>query len=170
MCRHVIGIAGALVRTDPCILNALVILSRPMPSHNSLGDLHEEHVFDVPLREVSGICLRRGPNRRMSLIAVGDRAANRVQPGVYRHLSPSLKTPPQASPCGRDPAGPNSISAAGSLLCHQKVTAGQQSDTFAARPFRMRPRFREIVVSFHDQLHTSDGFRRFEIEQLDPRR
>ena len=43
------------------VLNALVILSRPMPSHNSLGDLHEEHVFDVPLREVSGICLRRGP-------------------------------------------------------------------------------------------------------------
>ena len=46
-----------------------------MPSHNFLGDLHVEHVFDVPLREVSGICLRRGANHRMSLIAVGDRAA-----------------------------------------------------------------------------------------------
>ena len=46
-----------------------------MPSHDSLGELHVEHVFDVPLREVSGICLRRGHNRRMSLIAVGDRAA-----------------------------------------------------------------------------------------------
>jgi hypothetical protein len=32
-------------------------------------------VVDVPLREVSGICLRRGPNGRMSLIAVGDRVA-----------------------------------------------------------------------------------------------
>jgi hypothetical protein len=46
-----------------------------MPSRDSLGDLHVEHVFDVPLREVSGICLRRGDNHRMSLIAVGDRAA-----------------------------------------------------------------------------------------------
>ena len=32
-------------------------------------------VIDVPLHEVSGICLRRGRNGRMSLIAVGDRMA-----------------------------------------------------------------------------------------------
>jgi hypothetical protein len=32
-------------------------------------------VIDVPLHEVSGICLRRGRNGRMHLIAVGDRAA-----------------------------------------------------------------------------------------------
>ena len=32
-------------------------------------------VVDVPLREVSGICLRRSRNGRMSLIAVGDRVA-----------------------------------------------------------------------------------------------
>jgi hypothetical protein len=32
-------------------------------------------VVDVPLREVSGICLRRGRSGRMFLIAVGDRAA-----------------------------------------------------------------------------------------------
>ena len=32
-------------------------------------------VVDVPLREVSGICLRRGRNGRMFLIAVGDRVA-----------------------------------------------------------------------------------------------
>src|SRR5262245_39992434 len=32
-------------------------------------------VVDVPLREVSGICLRRGRNGRMVLIAVGDRVA-----------------------------------------------------------------------------------------------
>jgi hypothetical protein len=32
-------------------------------------------VVDVPLREVSGICLRRGRNGRMSLFAVGDRVA-----------------------------------------------------------------------------------------------
>jgi hypothetical protein len=32
-------------------------------------------VVDVPLREVSGICLRRGRNGRMSVIAVGDRVA-----------------------------------------------------------------------------------------------
>ena len=30
-------------------------------------------VVDAPLHEVSGICLRRGRNGRMSLIAVGDR-------------------------------------------------------------------------------------------------
>ena len=32
-------------------------------------------VVDVPLHEVSGICLRRGRNGRMYLIAVGDRVA-----------------------------------------------------------------------------------------------
>jgi len=32
-------------------------------------------MVDVPLREVSGICLRRGRNGRMFLIAVGDRVA-----------------------------------------------------------------------------------------------
>ncbi len=32
-------------------------------------------VIDVPLHEVSGICLRRGRNGRMHLIAVGDRMA-----------------------------------------------------------------------------------------------
>ena len=30
---------------------------------------------DVPLREVSGICLRRGPNGTMQVVAIGDRAA-----------------------------------------------------------------------------------------------
>jgi hypothetical protein len=39
------------------------------------GRLRVHRVVDVPLREVSGICLRRGPNRQMSLIAVGDQAA-----------------------------------------------------------------------------------------------
>jgi hypothetical protein len=37
--------------------------------------LRGQRVVDVPLREVSGICLRRGRNRQMSLIAVGDRVA-----------------------------------------------------------------------------------------------
>ena len=37
--------------------------------------LRVHRVVDVPLREVSGICLRRSRNGRMSLIAVGDRAA-----------------------------------------------------------------------------------------------
>ena len=41
----------------------------------SIQNLHAVHVFDVPLREVSGICLRRGRKGKMSLIAVGDRAA-----------------------------------------------------------------------------------------------
>lgn len=39
------------------------------------NELHVRRVVDVPLREVSGICLRRGRNGRMSLIAVGDRVA-----------------------------------------------------------------------------------------------
>lgn len=58
---------------DSCEIDALALPA--MPSHDSLGDLRVEHVFDVPLREVSGICLRRGDSHRMSLIAVGDRAA-----------------------------------------------------------------------------------------------
>jgi hypothetical protein len=38
------------------------------------GRLRVHRVVDVPLREVSGICLRRGRSR-MALIAIGDRAA-----------------------------------------------------------------------------------------------
>jgi hypothetical protein len=37
--------------------------------------LRMRRVVDVPLREVSGICLRRGRKGRMSLIAVGDRVS-----------------------------------------------------------------------------------------------
>ena len=37
--------------------------------------LRVRRVVDVPLSEVSGICLRRGRNGRMFLIAVGDRVA-----------------------------------------------------------------------------------------------
>jgi hypothetical protein len=37
--------------------------------------LRVRRVVHVPLREVSGICLRRGRNDRMFLIAIGDRAA-----------------------------------------------------------------------------------------------
>jgi hypothetical protein len=39
------------------------------------NELQVLRVLDVPLREVSGICLRRSRNGRMSLIAVGDRIA-----------------------------------------------------------------------------------------------
>ena len=37
--------------------------------------LRVRRVVDVPLREVSGICLRRSRNGQMFLIAVGDRVA-----------------------------------------------------------------------------------------------
>jgi hypothetical protein len=37
--------------------------------------LRVRRVVNVPLREVSGICLRRSRSGRMSLIAVGDRVA-----------------------------------------------------------------------------------------------
>jgi hypothetical protein len=37
--------------------------------------LRVRRVVDVPLREVSGICLRRSRNGRKFLIAVGDRVA-----------------------------------------------------------------------------------------------
>ena len=40
--------------------------------------LRVERVADVPLREVSGICLRRGRDRKMSLVAIGDHAAHRA--------------------------------------------------------------------------------------------
>jgi hypothetical protein len=39
------------------------------------NELHVRRVVDVPLREVSGICLSRSRNGRMSLMAVGDHAA-----------------------------------------------------------------------------------------------
>jgi hypothetical protein len=39
------------------------------------GRLRVCRVVDVPLREVSGICLQRGPRGRMSLLAIGDRKA-----------------------------------------------------------------------------------------------
>jgi hypothetical protein len=37
--------------------------------------LRVRRVVEVPLQEVSGICLRRSPNGRVYLIAVGDRLA-----------------------------------------------------------------------------------------------
>ena len=37
--------------------------------------LRAYRVVDVPLREVSGICLRRGPANELTLLAIGDRAA-----------------------------------------------------------------------------------------------
>jgi hypothetical protein len=40
------------------------------------GRLRVCRVVDVPLQEVSAICLRRDRNHRTSLIAVGDRLAN----------------------------------------------------------------------------------------------
>src|SRR3974390_3274849 len=42
---------------------------------SSKNRLRVRHMIDVPLREVSGICLRRSRSGRMFLIAVGDRAA-----------------------------------------------------------------------------------------------
>jgi len=39
------------------------------------NQLRVRRVVDVPLREVSGICLHRSRNGRKSLIAVGDRVA-----------------------------------------------------------------------------------------------
>jgi hypothetical protein len=42
---------------------------------SSKNRLRVNRVVDVPLREVSGICLRRGQNGQMFLIAVGDRVA-----------------------------------------------------------------------------------------------
>ena len=47
----------------------------PMVKNKNKSRLRVRRVVHVPLREVSGICLRRSGNGRMSLIAVGDRAA-----------------------------------------------------------------------------------------------
>src|SRR5262249_1487842 len=48
-----------------------------MAKNGKLGKnrLRVRRVVHVPLREVSGICLRRARNGQMSLIAVGDRVA-----------------------------------------------------------------------------------------------
>ena len=45
---------------------------------NNKNQLRVRRVVDVPLREVSGICLRRSRSGRMILIAVGDRLARMV--------------------------------------------------------------------------------------------
>src|SRR5262245_16056438 len=47
----------------------------PGNGKSNKNPLRVSRVVDVPLREVSGICLRRGRNGRMFLIAVGDRVA-----------------------------------------------------------------------------------------------
>ena len=47
----------------------------PVVENGKSNRLRVRRVVDVPLREVSGICLRRGRNGRMFLIAVGDRVA-----------------------------------------------------------------------------------------------
>jgi hypothetical protein len=43
--------------------------------HKTEEILRAYRMLDVPLREVSGICIRRGSSHKISLIAVGDRAA-----------------------------------------------------------------------------------------------
>ena len=43
-----------------------------MKVHNRLSVYR---VVDVPFREVSDICLRRGPAGELALVAIGDRAA-----------------------------------------------------------------------------------------------
>ena len=40
-----------------------------------MGILRAYRMLDVPLREVSGICVRREGGHQMSLVAVGDRVA-----------------------------------------------------------------------------------------------
>jgi hypothetical protein len=54
------------------------------------GRLRLHGVFHVPLREVSGVCLRRGRNRQMWLIAVGDRVAKLAWTSVLRDEAGSL--------------------------------------------------------------------------------
>jgi hypothetical protein len=48
-----------------------------MPQKKNMGDgrLRPIRIVDVPLREVSGICLRRGPKGKMALLAIGDSKA-----------------------------------------------------------------------------------------------
>ena len=65
-------------------------------------------VVDVPLEEVSGICLRRGPGGELSLVAIGDRvavAAWFVQPtddmGVARLAAPPTSLVWRARTCRR---------------------------------------------------------------------
>jgi hypothetical protein len=53
-------------------------------------NLRAQRTLDVPLREVSGICLLRGQNHRMSLIAVGDSAATVARLALPPGDSPSL--------------------------------------------------------------------------------
>jgi hypothetical protein len=49
--------------------------SPPVAGRTKKGRLRASRVLDVPLKEVSGICLHRGRKHRMALTAVGDRVA-----------------------------------------------------------------------------------------------
>lgn len=49
------------------------------------GRLSVRRVVDVPLREVSGVCLRRGRGRELSLFAIGDRVAVAAWVRLPRH-------------------------------------------------------------------------------------
>src|SRR5262245_44075406 len=62
---------------DTCCTQSALLLGPLMVEHGKTKKdrLWVQRVVDVPLREVSGICLRRGRDRQMSLIAVGDRLA-----------------------------------------------------------------------------------------------
>jgi hypothetical protein len=63
------------VTRDSAFSSSDALISSMIRNVNSKDRLQVRRVIDVPLREVSGICLRRNRNGRMSLIAVGDHAA-----------------------------------------------------------------------------------------------
>jgi hypothetical protein len=56
----------------------------PRNAKSKRNRLQVRRMVDVPLREVSGICLRRGRNGRMFLVAVGDRMAKAAWFSVSR--------------------------------------------------------------------------------------
>lgn len=61
-----------------------------MSKHADDRRLRVQSTLDVPLREVSGICLRRCDRDQMFLVAVGDRAATLALAPVTRSGAPTL--------------------------------------------------------------------------------
>ena len=99
--------------------------------------LRVRRVVDVPLREVSGICLRRSRNGRMFLIAVGDRAAKiawfsqpRSDEGrIDWHTSSIAKLSGSKLPKHNPQIEAVCVTAAGAFCCFRKLLRVSSSST-----------------------------------------
>ena len=108
-----------------------------MVENGKSNRLRVRRVVDVPLREVSGICLRRGRNGPMFLIAVGDRVAKIAwfsQPrsdegGIDWHTSNIAKLSGSMLPKHDSQIEAVCLTASGAFCCSRKHRRVSNSST-----------------------------------------